>query len=223
MQQSILNEAAGALRTLIDAVMAVPIDRTTVVAGSLNQAAGSLRAGAETAIDGLSFGGALADLFRLLRQAGASFAAVDAVRVQGLQTATRSGVAGVVVDTVVLQALACQCRIVADMTFSSRGQVDSVRAALDAGFESSLTKASNDFDQVTVRALVSLRAAVMRDLTVRARPLPKMISYTFPQRRPALAIAQRLYADGDRYLEVIQENAAVHPLFMPASGRALSR
>jgi prophage DNA circulation protein len=94
---------------------------------------------------------------------------------------------------------------------------------LDTAFDISLDKAANDFDQVTVRALVSLRAAVMRDLTARARPLPKMVSFAFPRRQPALWIAQRLYGDGDRYAEVIAENAAVHPLFMPAAGRALSR
>lgn len=223
MNRSALTEAAAALRALLDVLTAVSIDRTAIAAGSLNQTAGSLRAYAETAIAGQTVGAQLVTIFVLLRQAGATFAGIDAVRRQALATSIVSGLAGVVVDAVALQALACQCRLVADTDFTSREQVEASRTALDAAFDASIVKASDDLDQVTVRALVGLRAAVMRDLSIRARPLPKMVSYAFPRRLPALAIAQRLYGDGGRSAEVIAENAVVHPLFMPAVGRALSR
>jgi prophage DNA circulation protein len=222
MKQSDLSEAAAALRGILDLVLAAPIDRASSVAGSLNQAARSLRTYAESAITGRTFGTQLAAVFTLLRQAGGSFAAVDAIRVSGLGVAVVGNAAAAVVDTGVMLALACQCRIVADTAFVSRQQVDRVRDALDAGFDASIDKASNDFDQVIVRALVAMRAAVMRDLSVRAQPLPKMVSYVYPQRRPALWIAQRLYGDGGRFSEIIAENTVIHPLFMPAAGRALS-
>lgn len=223
MNRTDLAEAVAALRAALDAVAAAPIDRTTQLAGRLAQARGSLRALAADAILGATAGSQIAAIFTLLRQAGASFAAVDAIRQQALARVVASSVAGVIVDTVVLVALATQCRIVADTSFASRNEVDSVRSALDLGFDASLDKASNAADAATVRALVSLRASVMRDLAVRARPLPKLINYAFPRRRPALTLAQRLYGDGARYAELIAENTPVHPLFMPPAGRALSR
>jgi prophage DNA circulation protein len=49
-----------------------------------------------------------------------------------------------------------------------------------------------------------------------------MVAYAFPDRRPVLAIAQALYGDAGRADELRAENKVVHPLFMPAAGRALS-
>jgi prophage DNA circulation protein len=223
MQQSDIKEAAGILRTLLAQIGTVASDRTGNAAGALNQAVGALSAAAEASISGLTFGSQLVAIFALLRTAGASFTGVDAVRAQALATMPISAVAGVVADAVMLQALVCECRIVADIIFDSRDQVDAYRDTLDAGFDVAIDKASDNFDQVSFQALVSLRAALVRDLSDRARPLPQMINYAFPTRRSALWMAQRLYGDGSRYLELIAENNVVHPLFMPAAGRALSR
>jgi hypothetical protein len=103
MRSIVLIEATTSLRTLLDAVGAAAIDRTTVVAGQLNQAIGSLRANADAAIAGFSFGGGLVNVFALLRLAGASFAAVDAIRQEAAGLVVSSGLAGVVVDAVLLR------------------------------------------------------------------------------------------------------------------------
>jgi prophage DNA circulation protein len=71
-------------------------------------------------------------------------------------------------------------------------------------------------------ALITLHGAVANDLSTRALPLPAIVTYTFPQRMPALWIAQRLYQDATRTGDLIAENNPVHPLFMPETGRALS-
>ncbi len=223
MKRTDLAEAVAVLTALLTAIGQVPNVSTSTAAAGLRQALGALAAGAAAAIAGFALGAPLASIFTQLRASGASFAGVDAVRAQALAAAPVSALAGVVADAVMLQALTCQCRIVADLSFVSRDQVDAVRTTLDAAFDAAVDKAADAFDQVTLQALVTLRAAAMRDLAARARPLPQLVSYAFPMRRPALWIAQRLYADGSRYLELVAENNAVHPLFMPAAGRALSR
>jgi prophage DNA circulation protein len=70
--------------------------------------------------------------------------------------------------------------------------------------------------------MLALHAAVTRDLTQRGRPLPRMVSYNTAASLPALALANRIYGDASRTDELIAENRAVHPLFMPAAGRALT-
>lgn len=223
MNQTALREATATLQALLDVVLAAPCDRTTMAAGALRAAIGNLSANAGAEISGFTFGASLIDIFAQLRAAGADFTAVDTIRVAAAATVTVSPPAGVVADAVVLQALVCECRIVADTDFVSRGQVDACRQTLVDAFDAAIDNASVAFDQITLRALVSLRAAAIRDLSARARPLPQMINYGQPIRMPALWLAQRLYGDGSRYAELIGENNVVHPLFMPAAGRALSR
>jgi prophage DNA circulation protein len=223
MTQADLNEATSSLQQMLDAINAVAIDSTSSAAGLLRQATGSLRAGAASAIIAANVGSSLVNVFMQLRLAGASFLAVDAIRAQALALAPVSAIAGVIVDAVMLQALVCECRILTDFTFTSRDQVDEYRAALDGGFDAAIDKAADELDQVTMQTLISLRAASMRDLSARALPLPQIIAFAYAKRRPALWIAQRLYADGSRYTELVAENGVVHPLFTPATGRALSR
>lgn len=223
MKRTDLAEAAGILRQMLALIAAAPTDRSSKDAVNLMHALGALGANAEISIATFAFGAPLVAIFGLARTAGASFEAIDAIRQQAAVLAPISSLAKVIADAVVLQALACECRIVADLTFRSREQVDTYRNALVAGFDAAIDIAADAFDQVTVNALVGLQSAVMRDLAARARPLPEMVNYSFPVRKPALWIAERLYGDGARYSEVIAENSVVHPLFMPASGRALSR
>lgn len=222
MRQSDLREAAALLKALLGSLGATA-GGTSLAAADLRQTLGALDADAGTAIAAGTFATALAVCFENARLAGASFVAIDAVR-RAAQTLTPSSAAAATVAGAGIQlALACQCRIVADTEFTSRDQIDSWRAILDAAFEAALDAASADFDHAVVVALTSLRAAVIRDLTSRARPLPQIVSYQFARRRPAPWIANRLYGDGGRADELIAENTVVHPLFMPASGRALSR
>jgi prophage DNA circulation protein len=223
MNQTSLREATVILRALLTAVLAAPSDRTSTAAGALRAAVGALSANAAAEIAGFSFGDRLVDIFALLRDAGAGFIGVDTVRAAAASRSAVSALGGVVADAVALQALACECRIVGDTDFVSRDQVDACRQTLMDAFEATIDKAADAFDQVTVQALIGLRAAVVRDLTARARPLPQMINYVTAVRMPALWLAQRLYADAARALDLIAENGAVHPLFMPAAGRALSR
>jgi prophage DNA circulation protein len=52
--------------------------------------------------------------------------------------------------------------------------------------------------------------------------LPRIVNYQMPINYPALALANRIYADGSRSDELIAENETVHPAFMQRDVIALS-
>lgn len=123
----------------------------------------------------------------------------------------------------VRMALAEQAKILAATTFTSRREIDGYFGVINDAFEAAELVAARGRDNVAYVALIKLHAAVSNDLANRARPLPKMVTYSFPKSRPSLAIAQSLYQDPSRSGELISENSPIHPLFFPLSGRALSK
>lgn len=72
------------------------------------------------------------------------------------------------------------------------------------------------------RAVSALSSAVSADLSARGGSLARVVSYRTPQSLPALVLAHRLYQDAGRADELIARNRSRHPLFMPATGVALS-
>lgn len=67
------------------------------------------------------------------------------------------------------------------------------------------------------QALMALRVAVVRDLTIRAATAPRVSSAKLPRTLPALVAAYRLYGDARRDVDIISRNARVvrHPGFVP--------
>lgn len=63
-----------------------------------------------------------------------------------------------------------------------------------------------------------LIAAARLDLTERAARLPRVARYALPGPLPALALAQRLYADAARADELVALARVPHPAVMPAEG-----
>jgi len=109
------------------------------------------------------------------------------------------------------------------MTFRSKSEVDVYRTRITAAFDAAIDVAADRGEHEAMRALISLHAAATADLIARGRPLPRMIDYSFARAFPSLVVAQRIYGDASREPELVAENNPAHPLFMPASGRALSK
>lgn len=189
----------------------------------LGQAIGILDAGAEQSIRGGTVGTDLAECFGLAKGSGATFESMMSVHAAVVAETPISPIAVIVTRALVQQSIVATSQIVAEILFTSRQQVEDYRARLSDAFDRAEVDAADDADAFSYQTLVSLHAAMVRDMTARARPLPLMVSYQFPKRRPTLWIANRLYGDGGRGDELLQENKVVHPLFSPASGRALSR
>lgn len=224
MTKQDLNEALTATEEILSALLLIIKGETGAVGAALVQACGQLTANgaSELETDNPLFWADLANCFETARAVGASFVAMDAVRAVA-EGQTPSGLPAIAIKNfAVRMALAEEAQILALTAFASRQSIDAIFDQVNASFDLAITVAADNLDNVAYTALTSLFAAVSNDLANRARPLPRMTTYIFPARLPALLLAQRLYYDPARADELIAENKPIHPLFMPMSGAALS-
>ncbi|GGC90280.1 hypothetical protein [Chelatococcus reniformis] len=222
MKQSEVNEAATLLRALLPLLVDAATLPTSDAAADLRRATGALSTNAAARILDATAISAMGDCFVYALNAGIGFDGWGRVRTSALLNSPSSTPAAIVLTSFVRLSLAWQSYLVATLEPKSRAEVDTYRDQLNASFEAAELAASDDGDHEGYRALVGLHAAVIRDLTTRARPLPRMLGYSLPATRPALWLANRLYGDGSRADELIAENRVIHPAFMPMRGRALS-
>jgi hypothetical protein len=153
---------------------------------------------------------------------GATFQQLENVRTT-IDALTLVGLPAIAVrNYCVRMCLVEQVRILADTVFTSRQQIDAYFDAINTSFGDAEEVAANNKDNVAYIALLKLHGAASNDLATRSRPLPLMTTYSYPNARPALWIAQNLYQDPSRYNELISENNPIRPLFMPTSGKALA-
>ena len=211
------------LGLILDAILAFSGAEDLAAAGAdLDAAVGDLRADAPGLLRPCRLFEPLGECFDLARRTGMAFDTMERLRLTIAALPTPDA------RTVFLQArslaLCCvqEAQITAATTFRSRNEIDRVLAILTAAFAVSQQAAADVGDADGFRALVSLRAAAVRDLTARSRPLPRLVSYAFGKVRSSLTLAQRLYGDAGRASELIAENEVIHPLFVPRVGRALS-
>jgi hypothetical protein len=167
-------------------------------------------------------GDALLDAYDKTFKAGCTLTSIEAVRRQ-LATETPKLLGGKLVrDSNIQLCLATAGRIIADIQFVSRQDVDVLKSALSGPFAEAEEIAADAMDSAAFRALVGLHAAISNHLVTTALPLPQMLNYIFFEPLPTLVVAHRLYGDAGRADEVRKENKIVHPAFCPTTGQALS-
>lgn len=202
------------------------LSKTIVMAGRIGADArsvlGSTRLNAYDMLRSDQIGPPLDQCFELCRLAGATFWEIEQVRVlTGLEKPVTLG-ATLIVNTCVEFCLATEGRIISDMTFVSRTDVENVQSTIQTPFNDAEELAADDMDQEAYMALVKLHAAITNHLVTTARPLPRVLNYAFASPQPSLTLAYRLYSDASRADEVRDENKIVHPAFCPYQGQALS-
>ncbi len=215
--------AVAALKAVLDALLASGVDATSQAGATLRQLCGALAADAVDQVQGGTFGTPLRACFAAATAAGATFAGMDRVRQEAQGVTAADLPVQRVAQTAARFALVEMARIIAATTFTSRQDVDATLARVNAAFVPAEDFAAGQFNNTVWRALLALHGAVVRDLGARARPLPRIVPYSFTTHLPLLTLANRLYGDAGRADELLAENRdTVHPLFMPADGRALS-
>lgn len=215
--------AVAALKAVLDALLASGVDAASQGGATLRQLCGALSADAVDQVQAGAFGVPLLACFRAATAAGATFAGMDRVRQEAQSVTAADLPVQRVAQTSARLALAQMTRILADTSFTSRQDVDAALARINAAFTPAEDFAAGQFNNVVWRSLLAMHGAAVRDLNARARPLPRLVSYSFGTRMPLLTLANRLFGDASRADELLAENReTVHPLFMPASGRALS-
>lgn len=161
--------------------------------------------------------------FDLTRRAGASLSRMEVVRVLLDVEQPKSLGATMVRDRSINFALAQEGKIIANMEFRSRQDVEAVLRSIYIPFNTATEIVADTMDPMDFRALVELRAAIVNHLVSTARPLPSMLTYRFATPLPSLVISQRLYGDASRYDEIRNENKIIHPAFCPTEGQALAQ
>jgi prophage DNA circulation protein len=219
----------------IDALEAAPIVVATLDAmliwaptrgrpgSDLRTAVGDIKANLQSLLINNTIGPPLVECFELARLTGATLSNMNQVHeTAAAQTATLPGALSVKHALIEL-ALAIEGKIIADMTFVSRQDVELVKQGINEKFAVIEEEVADEMETMTYQALISLHAAITFHLYETARPLPEMLRFQFGISMPTLMIAQRLYADASRADELRQENKVVHPAFMRSTGRALSQ
>lgn len=217
------RRAVAALKEVLDALLAAGAPGTDQAGADLRRLCGALSADATGVVQAEAFAAPLRGCFAAATAAGATLDGMDRVRAVGQAVTDIDLPVQWIAQTAVRFALAEMVQILAATTFTSRQDVDAAQARVNAAFVPAEDFAAARFDNEVWRALTGAHAAVTRDLTARARPLPRIVPYAFGTRMPLLALANRLYGDAGRSGQLLGENRdTVHPLFMPAAGRALS-
>lgn len=81
----------------------------------------------------------------------------------------------------------------------------------------------NDPPVEVAQALSDVRAAVVRDVALRAEFLLSRSTYTPQTVLPALVLAHRVYQDATRFEEMVARNGVAHPAFMPTRALEILR
>jgi len=161
-------------------------------------------------------------IFELARLTGISIAQFDGVISEAAKETPKTIGATIIKNAMIQFCIAAQSRILVDVTFVSRNDVDAVKRKMNGSFSAVEEIAADNMAQDTYQILIGLHAAVVFFLTETARPLPLMLRYRFFEPLPTLVMAYRLYADASRADELRNENRNVHPAFMLLTGRALA-
>ncbi|MCJ2102459.1 hypothetical protein [Methylobacterium sp. E-046] len=215
--------AVAALRAVLEALLSSGVDAASQEGATLRQLCGTLSADAVGRVQSGTFGTPLRACFATATAAGATFVGMDQVRQEAQAVTILDLPVQRVAQIAARLALSQMVNILAATAFASRQDVDAALARVNLAFAPAEEFAAERFDNIAWRTLTALHAACVRDLTARARPLPRIVPYTFATRMPLLTLANRLFGDAGRAEQLLAENRdTVHPLFMPASGNAFS-
>jgi len=223
MKRFEMEEAVSLLGGILDALLETlegRVDRSMMEA---RNNIGKLRADATELLEAGAMAGPLLKCFDLCLAAGSSRVAMDGVR-RAMVARSPKYVPGVIVATTgIFFSLLEQARILGDITFKSREEIDVMLSTMHAEFEPAEEfAATHTADPRVYEALVGLHAALSSDLSDRALPLPRLVRYHFPTRMPSVKLAMRIYGDARRADELVRVNRVVHPAFCLADGKCLS-
>jgi prophage DNA circulation protein len=119
-------------------------------------------------------------------------------------------------------ATAAVAQLYASITWPDADAATAARTQLLGLLDAQTAAAASAGQDALYLAWQGLTALAMTDMITRAQALPVIAPYTLPAPLPSLALAQMLYQDATRAAQLENLNDVPHPLFMPASGLALS-
>lgn len=215
------NEVLGIIRRIGPVVLSTAITPSAAAGTALSRAVGMMMIDLNM-MNLPTFAYAMSVCLDLARLSNATLVTMDRVRKAALKEKPLTLPGVLTVDAIARLTLATEARIIGEMEFRSREQVEAIATAMNEAFNQTEEVAADNLDQGIYMALIELHGAVVSHLSDRGRQLPRVITYNYHMVMPALRMAQRAYAGPARYQELIAENNVVHPAFMPAEGQMLA-
>jgi len=173
-------------------------------------------------LDNEEFAASLFSNFNLVRSAGGTLAGFMALRLEIILQAPVYLAGQFVVKMALLASLAQEARLIAATIFTSRYDVDLMSAKVSLAYEHVEEIFATWADPNVYLALLRMHSDLVKHLSEVARPLPRMVNYSYSIPYPSLTMANLVYADGNRAEELVAENKIVHPAFMSLTGQMLA-
>jgi len=220
---AVTADAAAAVETAFDALKATvdTIERVAQVADTVraleNRLQGTL---ADAAVAGREFQNAIDEILDLPFAPIQIFRALapvaefgDELTDPGSETVARAnfkrnqdGFVRFVKQT----ASVARARALSDVDFETDGfSCACLRNEIAEELDALIVEESDALGDDTVATLRAVRTAIIRDIDIRGARLPGRVDYSPPTQLPALVIAQRLYGDPSRDLEIVTRNEEI--------------
>ena len=208
-----LNEIEGIVKRTTDLLLEF-ISQTGRAGAELRYQVGDMQARINEYVRDGSFAKRILVCFQLATAAGISVDWMDRVLQSLLDEEPTDLSAVLVVQNMLLIALAQDGRILGKTTFNCRQDVEDMLVRMRDWFNQCRELAGLQNSNDTYQAMTLLGGAVTRYLADVARPLPRMVEFEVAP-MPSLAVSQFIYHVGDRAEEIVAENKIVHPAFCP--------
>ncbi|ROS02958.1 DNA circularization protein [Raoultella terrigena] len=109
----------------------------------------------------------------------------------------------------------------ADANPTSRNEADDITRRVATKLDTALILAGDRGDDELYNSLMQVRASFLSAMDLISAGLSELMQINTASPLPALVLANRLYQDGSRANELIQEANVPHPAFMPITMRVL--
>ncbi|MGC1549437.1 MAG: DNA circularization N-terminal domain-containing protein [Rhodanobacter sp.] len=207
------DRAAVATAATSLGLAAVALDAATV--SILPPAAQTLTAALSTAIVNPG------DAVRLFNTLGA-FAPIISTVGTG-QTSAAQQIAGTATAALLRRAaIGAITRAAASYVPSSYNDAVTTRNLVTCCIDNEILVAGDNGDDATYGALRSLRQSVVAVLAANGANLAPLKQFNFRTPLPSLTLANRIYQDGTRAEQLVDQCNPIHPAFMPTSFQALA-
>lgn len=215
-------EIAAVINRLLDNLSATNSSQTGREGVALRNQIGDVRANYDRMLRDDTFTTELLACFTAAREANVKLASLAVVHQRLFEEKPVGPISISIIQAATVFCLAAESRMITDITFVSRDDVEVMIKKMKLAFDTARELAADALDTTCYQKLTALAGALTNHLSTVARPLPRMIAFKLPVSLPALALSQRVYYDPSRWEEIIDENKTIHPAFVRREIRGLS-
>lgn len=219
-----IEQATLLLQGWVNAVLASITNPAAPVASDALRIGNALRVNADAYLRGNNLGGAMQSFMTAVDKAGAAYLGLEQARKYLMDYAgTVSEFAQIVLRGALVMTLSSETRAIAKMSFRSQEDAQAMVVSVKQMFDEATALGIDELNDPTIyQSLIALSGATIKHLATTALQLPRYVAYAGDMPMPSLYLANRIYADGSRFVEIEQENDVIHPAFVPIQIRVLS-